>query len=283
MDYIVSNNADDADDAIECYYAVEDDCGFSESAATTTIESSESESECKHLETMTTDSGNIVCCNCGLQLKETLVDTEQRYYTPGDSTNQSRHHTKKSEARSLFGDLEKHSFPKPVAELSNTYYTQLIDGHIYRAKTRTAIVFACVFNAFKALKEPRSPEEIARAFDLDKKGISRGLKRFSSFFKGSMSHDHINALHLIPKLLSELNITNPLVFEDLTKIYNFVIKRSSLYKSSAPQSVAAGLIWFYLKKAKIDVPKQRFAQVVGLTDITYTKLADDTARCLDGK
>lgn len=231
---------------------------------------------CDHLDTVK-EEGSIVCCKCGLRLSDTLIDTEQRYYTPGDSTTINRHHTRKSDARSLYGDLEKHGFPKPIMELSNTYYIQIINGQIYRAKMRTAIVFACVFNAFKALKEPRSPEEIAKIFGLDKKGISRGLKLFSSFFKGRIGNDHITALHLVPKLLADLNINNPLILEDLTKLFEFVERSSQLYKSSAPQSVAAGLIWYYLKRAKIAVTKQQFTKVVGLTDITFTKLADETA------
>jgi transcription initiation factor TFIIIB Brf1 subunit/transcription initiation factor TFIIB len=235
---------------------------------------------CDHLDTVK-EAGSIVCCKCGLQLSDTLIDTEQRYYTPGDTTNPNRHHIRRNDARSLFADLEKHSFPKPVIELANTYYTQIIDGQIYRAKMRTSIVFACVFNAFKALKEPRSPEDIARIFKLDKKGISRGLKMFSGFFKGTVNNEHINAMHLVPKLLADLNISNPLILEDLTKIYGFVEKSSQLYKSSTPQSVAAGLIWYYLKKAKIDMTKPRFSKAVGLTDITFMKLADETAKRLN--
>lgn len=236
-------------------------------------------SKCEHLETVK-ESGTVVCCDCGLQLNDTLVDVEQRYYTPGDPTSINRHHIRRNDVRSLYVDLEKHGFPRPVMEMANTYYTQIIEGQIYRAKMRTAIVFACVFNAFKTLKEPRSPEEIAKIFGLDKKGISRGLKLFSSFFKGRVGNDHINALHLVPKLLANLNISNPLILEDLTKIYTFAEKNSQIYKSSTPQSVAAGIIWFYLKRAKIGVSKQQFSKVVGLTDITFTKLADETATCL---
>lgn len=233
--------------------------------------------ECPHLNTTKCNDG-LICIDCGLQLKETLVENEQRHY---DYTTPNRYHVRRVVGRSLYADLEKHNFPAPVVELANVYYTQMINGNIYRAKTRLGIVFACTFNAFKVLNEPRNPDDLARLFVLDKKGVSGGLKKFSSFFKNRVPQKHINALDLAPKLLADLGIDDPAAFYDLTLIYEHINKCSMLYRSSNPQSVAAGLIKYYLDLTKREVPKATFSAVVGLTDITYTKIADETDKILN--
>lgn len=231
---------------------------------------------CQHSTTIKTN-GITYCNECGLQLKESLVEVEQRCY---DYTTPTRHHARKMEGRNIYADLEKHHLPTPIVELANVYYTQMIDGQIFRAKTRTSIVFACVFNAFKMLNEPRSPEDLGRLFCLNKKGIINGLKRFSSFFRTTLPLKHITALDLMPRLLADLNIEDPTVYEDLATLYQYANGASKLYRSSNPQTVAAGLLRYYLHLVGIEVPKSKFSEVVGLTDITYAKLADETERVL---
>lgn len=250
--------------------------------------SSDSESdseECPHDQISNID-GTTVCMVCGLKLDETLLDNETRYYGASDTRythDPSRHNQRKNEERSLRGDLEPLAFPKEVIERANDYYKEIIKDKIYRAGNRLSIVFACTYHAYIDMQEPRVPTELAKDFKLDKKGISNGLKTFSHIFRNRIGKRHIDAMDLVPKLLSELHIEkkkHKACMDDLQKIYNFVQSKSRTFNSSNPQSIAAGLVYYYLKLNNVPITRSEFSQVVKLTDITFTKIATDTHKVL---
>lgn len=241
--------------------------------------------DCLHQST-TYVNGSTICNACNMKLEDDFFDTEARYYGASDTRypkDPSRHHHRKNEERSLKVDLNVLGFPQEIIDRADTYYQKIIENKIYRAKNRLSIVFACVFNAYKAMGEPRAPDELARVFNLNKKGISKGLKTYEQTFRNSDDKKYITALDLIPKILSKLNLHNNLYFEDIKIIYNSVQSQSTLYKSSNPQSVAAGLVYLYLKLAQRDIPRVEYNKIVNLTDITYTRVARETANVLNLK
>ena len=253
-----------------------------------TLEISEeklSPQECQHL-TINNMDGSSVCTNCGLKLDESLLHNENRYYGVDDtrfSKNPSRHHKRKDEERNLYADLQPLGFPLFIIEKSNDYYKEIIKDKIYRAKNRLSIVFACTFNAYIDYGEPQAAGELAKHFNLDKKGISNGLKAFSNVFRNRPNKKYIQPLDLIPGLLSDLGISDPTFYEDITKIYQFVEARSQSIKTSIPQSVAAGLVYYYLKLKQYPISRGEFAKIVRLTEITFTKIASDTSEIIGKK
>lgn len=247
-------------------------------------ESSEDDEECKHPSTSNID-GSIVCMTCGLKLDEALLDNETRYYGASDTRyarDPSRHNQRKNEERGLYSDLEPLGFPNQVIDRANTYYKKIIENKIYRAKNRLSIVFACTYHAYADMQEPQVPTELAARFKLNKKGISNGLKTFAKVFK-NREKKYIDAIDLVPKLLAKLNISGKkfkICMDDIKIIYDFVKSQSSIFNSSNPQSVAAGLVYYYLKINDIEITRAEFSKIVNLTDITFTKIAADTHRVL---
>lgn len=247
---------------------------------------SDSESEeCTHTQTSNID-GSTVCMNCGLKIDEALLDNETRYYGAADTRytkDPSRHNQRKNEERSLYNDLEPKGFPQEIIERANTYYKEIIKDKIYRAGNRMSIVFACTYHAYADMHEPRVPTELAEKFQLDKKGISNGLKTFSRVFRKRPEKKYIDAMDLVPKLLAELNIDksqHKACKDDIQTIYNFVQSKSRTFNSSNPQSIAAGLVYYYLKLNDVPITRTDFSKVVHLTDITFTKIAADTHKVL---
>lgn len=240
---------------------------------------SESE-ECEHPQISNID-GSKVCMECGLKLDETLLDNEIRYYGAADtrySKDPSRHNIRKNEERSLHADLEPLGFPQEIIERANDYYKEIIQNKIYRAKNRRSIVFACTYHAYADMQEPRVPSELAMRFHLNKKRVSNGLKIFARVFRKRPLKKYIDAMDLVPKLLSELHIENGehrAAMEDIQTIYDFVQSKSKTFNSSNPQSITAGLVYYYLKLNGVDISRSEFSKVVKLTDITFTNIATD--------
>ncbi len=243
---------------------------------------SDSDSEkCSHTQTSNID-GCTVCMICGLKVDEVLLDNETRYYGAADTRytkDPSRHNQRKNEERSLYSDLEPLGFPQEIIERANTYYKEIIKDKIYRAGNRMSIVFACTYHAYSDMQEPHVPSELAQKFKLDKKGISNGFKTFSKVFRKRPNKKYIDAMDLVPKLLSELHIEKSMhkpCIDDIQTIYDFVQSKSRTFNSSNPQSIAAGLVYYYLKLNDVPITRAEFSKVVHLTDITFTKIATDT-------
>ncbi len=267
-------------ETIEAYVYEEQDLNELES------ESDHSDSEdCSHTQTSNID-GSTVCMICGLKVDEALLDNETRYYGAADTRftkDPSRHNQRKSEERSLYADLEPLGFPQEIIERANAYYKEIIKDKIYRAGNRLSIVFACTYHAYSDMQEPRVPMELAAKFNIDKKGISNGLKTFSHMFRNRPNKKYIDAMDLVPKLLSELNIEknkHKACKDDIQTIYDFVQSKSRTFNSSNPQSIAAGLVYYYLKLNDVPITRSEFSKVVHLTDITFTKIATDTHKVL---
>ena len=233
---------------------------------------------CQH-----SDIGNIdgcmICMKCGLKIDETLQDNEAKHYGMGNSCKDtSRHSHRKSEDRNLHGDLEPLGFPQDVIERANQYYIQIIDDKIYRAKNRKSIVFACTYKTYMDLGTPVGPNYLANIFSLDKKGVSNGLKLFSNVFRKDITKKYIDAIDLVPKIISDLNIDRSYhkdCIDDIKKIYEAVKARSKIFNSSNPQSIAAGIVYYYLRLNDITITRSDYSNIVKLTDITFTKIATD--------
>lgn len=252
-------------------------------------ESSESDNDdCEHLTTSNVD-GTTVCLSCGLKIDEALLDNETCYYGAADtrySSDPSRHNQRRNEERSLYNDLVPLGFPQEIVERANTYYKKIIENKIYRARNRLSIVFACTYYAYSDMQEPREPNTLAQQFKLDKKGISNGFKTFSHIFRKRPDKKYIDAMDLVPKLLSDLNIDGnqqKTCFDDIQKIFDFVQSKSKTFNSSNPRSIAAGLVYYYLKLKGVNISRIDFSHVVKLTDITFIKIATDIHEILDSK
>lgn len=232
---------------------------------------------CQHIQTMNMD-GTSVCMDCGIQLEEELL--EEQYYFGGNK-GVPRHNNRRESERSLYADLETRGFPQKIIERADEYYKKIIENKIYRSKNRLAIVFACVFRAYIDFDEPQSAVELAKRFSLDRKGTSSGFKSFAQVFRNTREKRHINAMDLVPKILSDLGIQDQKVYiEDLLLIYNFAIKNSIPIRTAIPQSVASGMVYYYLKLKKFPINKTDYSKIVNLTEITFIKVANDFMSCI---
>ena len=227
---------------------------------------------------------------CGEIVKTIIMDNELSYFGINDnkySKNPSRHNLRKDNERTLYNDLENYNISKAIIEKANDYYKNIIKENIYRAKNRTAIVFACVYYAYKSQNEEKNIKDLARNFNLDQKGITKGFKIFNEKFKNRDDKKYTNALDLVPiilnKTIENINIENKNnYYKDITLIYNFIINKNYQYSSSSPQSVAAGLVYYYFKYLLKNNPNRKnFSNSVQLTDITFTGIADQIKKDLN--
>ena len=63
-----------------------------------------------------------------------------------------------------YKDVENMGFSDKVVSLANDLYSQVTKEKIYRGNSRKAIVFACIFHAYKIMGKPQSCENLQSVF-----------------------------------------------------------------------------------------------------------------------
>lgn len=230
---------------------------------------------CSHPEII--KEGNVeICIECGEEV-DTNNNFEQdwRFYGNNDNVNSkdpARCQYRKTNYKNISDDLKNMNFPSDIVIEANNLFMKVTDHQIRRSKTRKAIIFACVFHAFKNSGHPRSFESLQSNFNLSKKVISQGLNQY-----GMKINDYspcITPNDLVPEIIQKLGgeIVNT---EEVNKIFNTIKNRSDLINRSKPQSIASGLIYYYCTLTKRSLSIDDISGAVGLSIATIKKIAEE--------
>lgn len=236
--------------------------------------------KCSHINKHTNDAGAEFCTDCGVQLDSGISqDQEWRYYGESDnkhSSDPSRVQYKKNPEKGIRKDLERLNIPIEVVNRADDYYYEVTKGDIKRSNLRRGIIFACVFQAYKDLNQPQVPDQLINVFKLNRKAISKGLIYFKMRCNRipEANQNYITPRNFIPGLLEKFQVTDEHV-QIIMELYDKIEHRSSLINKSNPNSVSAGLIYYYFKKNNIDISASKFGKIAELSEITVQKIANE--------
>jgi transcription initiation factor TFIIIB Brf1 subunit/transcription initiation factor TFIIB len=237
-------------------------------------------SVCKH--TNITQSGYVyLCVDCGEEIIENISqDKEWRYYGQSDTKHSSDPNRcqirRVEEEKNIFKDVEGMGFKDVIISRANDMYVQVTKDKIHRGNTRKAIVFACIFHAYKSSGNPQSCEPLTEIFHIDRKTGLRGLKLVSlGISKDNINHStHITPANLVGDIMSEFSASTDQK-KEVIKLYETVRGKSTKINRSRPQSVAAGLIYFWICKNKKNITLKEFSERVKLSELTVSKVAKE--------
>lgn len=232
---------------------------------------------CEHEET-TNEGGLITCSNCGEQLKrEIMNEKEWRYYGSTDNKRTSdpnRVHSRKIEEKNISKDVENMGFSDPIIIKAEQIYLEVTKGEIYRGQSRKAIVFACIFLAYKLSGNYQSPESLIKLFGLSRKNGLKGLKTVNVNAPKDLimntSSIIITPVHIINDIMDKFKASAEQKNE-VVQLYSLIRNKSSKLNRARPQSVAASLIYYWTQKNNIDINIKEFAKKVDLSELTIDK------------
>ena len=90
----------------------------------------------------------------------------------------------------------------------------------------------------------------------------------------------ITPVHLIENIMDKFNATDEQK-KEVTDLYTRIKNRSSKINRSRPQSVSAGLIWFWICMKGLEINLKDFAQKTGLSELTITKISKEISTILN--
>jgi transcription initiation factor TFIIIB Brf1 subunit/transcription initiation factor TFIIB len=239
----------------------------------------EKNSSCSH-NNMENEKGIDVCIDCGEEINKKIQnEKEWRYYGQADSRHSSdpnRVQIRKSEERTIYKDVENMGFSEKIVTEANKIYFQVTQGKIFRGNSRKSIVFACIFHAYKLSGKPQTHEKLITVFNLNRKTGLKGLKHVNLYApkNSTIRTTYITPINLVEEIMEKFSAT-PEQKEEVIKLYNQIKNKSSRLNRSRPQSVASGLVYFWICKKKKDITLKQFTKKVSLSELTINKIAKE--------
>ena len=168
--------------------------------------------------------------------------------------------------------------PKMIVDESLRYHKILSEMKTFRGDNRDGIIAASVYVACRVNNYPRTAKEIATIFHLENDAATKGCKNASHLInqneKGFSSADktyfhQTTPIAFIERYCSRLNINS-----ELTKVCQFVairIQKNNLMPENAPQSTAAGTVYFISQSCNLNVSKKEVFNVSKISEVTINK------------
>ena len=241
--------------------------------------------ECKH-KNIIDENGIKMCEDCGIEVDiDISFNKEWRYYGSADTRHNSdpnRCQIRKCEERTIYKDVEKLGFSDKIVTLANKLYEEVTQGRIYRGNSRKAIVFACIFHSYKMEGNPQSCENLINVFGLERKIGLRGLKHISLHAPqdAELRSIYITPENLIVEIMDKFD-ANETQKDDVIELYQKIKNKSSILNRSRPQSVASGLVRYYILLKNKDIDMKDFKLKVGLSPLTINRIVTEISRILN--
>lgn len=247
----------------------------------------EDKNKCKH-ENIVMDSHKKICEDCGTDLDEIVsFKKEWRYYGNADTklySDPNRCQLRKIPKRTIRNDINNMGLSDRIIDLADDLYNKISTG-IHRGNSRKGIVFACVFHAYKIDKNPQSCFNLIDLFGLDRKTGLAGLKYFNLHTPKELKQlrgNYITPENIIIEIMDKFDAQD-IHKQDVIKLYHQIKNKSSYINRSRPQSIASGLVRYYILIKHKDISIAEFKKKVKLSELTIENMVKEIAKILGNK
>ena len=226
------------------------------------------------------------CIMCGLQIdNEIFFNNEHKTFTNNNNrkfNNSSRCHIRKSDEKNIFKDVSNLDIPDNIIQEANTIYQSVVKNQIFRGNTRKAIIFACIFYAYKNMNCPQTCDSLISLFNIERREGLKGLKivNLNSNNTTITKSNYITPQNIIEEFMNNLSASKEDT-ENVVKLYSLIHKKSEIINRARPQSVASGLIRYYILKHNKNISISDFVSIVKISELTINRMVKEISRILD--
>ncbi|MNK69375.1 hypothetical protein D3C87_887580 [compost metagenome] len=173
--------------------------------------------------------------------------------------------------KSILTDLNAYPLTEDVKLKAEEVYKSMILS-TKRKKKRKIVIFYCIITAYKILNQVYDPKSVASIVGIENKDMSKALSLCSTAQTGYRSPNvekrpqdflayYIEAIRLTPDSIDIVKDIADTVTKNDPELLQFI-----------PQTVAVGIIMYYMETYGIIYNKYHLAQTVKLSDVTLGKI-----------
>jgi hypothetical protein len=236
---------------------------------------------CKH-EDICLEGGLQICTKCGEIIDRPILhEKDWCFYAGNRRSDPNRVHARKVEEKTISKDVVGMNFSDNIISMANDIYMEVTKGQIYRGGSRKAIIFACIFHAYKLSGNHQTPDNLITSFGLTRKAGLKGMKIVNvNLPKDSKIHQtKISPSHIICDIMSKFLSTTEQQ-DEVCKIYESIFNRSSKLNRARPQSVASAVIYYWICLNSVKITLAEFASITNLSELTIKKNKNEVERVI---
>lgn len=168
--------------------------------------------------------------------------------------------------------------PKIIIDEALRYHKDIIKQKTFRGINRDGIIAASIYIACRVHNHPRTPKELATIFNLDNSSATKGCKNAIKLLntiecdldeEDKTQFTTTKPEAFIDRFCSRLNFNEELVM--LCKFITSRIEQIKLVQEKAPQSVAAGVIYFVAQTCNQPISKTDIHKISKISEVTINK------------
>lgn len=167
-----------------------------------------------------------------------------------------------------------------IVEFSHNLFADVIkkqvthgDTKLSRGDYRDGLIAACLFYSCKEFVVSRSPQEIAKIFDIDSSDVTRGINLFYELMKDSKRinlNKYITKYSdFIDRYCGNLGIDSEIT--EKIKLFATKVDDTKILTKNTPQAMACGCIYFIITMYGLSISKTLVAEKCGISVPTITK------------
>ena len=210
---------------------------------------------CKH--ELVDDQG--FCPTCGMEVPKINYKGEW-----GDR------HTRAKAERSIMKDLDPYNLPDEIKNKANNVFVSIAPA-THRGKKRKQLLFFCLFTAYKELGIHVDPKTIAQLINMDLGGMNKSISMFSEIQTGYRVRKHIvTCVDIVPDYCEKVGISVDAVSQ-VTGLASEMLTKCPNLRERYPQTVAAGILRYYMSINGLLVDELAFAKTLCLSEATISQ------------
>jgi transcription initiation factor TFIIIB Brf1 subunit/transcription initiation factor TFIIB len=257
---------------METNYELLDSINFNTTISTTT---------CQHTNINTS---NNCCLDCGIELDQTIkFNHENRSMSSSRKfTNPSRCHVRKNDEKNIYKDVSNLNIPDNIIKQANSLYQHVVNNRIYRGNTRKSIIFACIFYSYKQAGMPQSCDTLTTLFNIQRKDGLKGLKivNLNSDNNVVEKSTYITPENIITEIMKKFSAQQSDI-NNVISLHKKIHKKSELLNRARPQSVASGIIRYYILKHNKNISMEDFISTVGISELTINRIVREINKIIN--
>jgi len=233
------------------------------------------------------EKGIGVCIDCGIEIGDTEDgEREWKYYGQNDTKhvcNPMRVNKRNTENGTIYKDVEGLGISDTIIATANQLYSEIAQEKIYRGRSRKSLVFACIYHSYNTNNKPQLYKHLTAIFKLDPKYASRGIQTFNLIMgkKNIGQKPKITPLDLTSHIIDLFGGTQEQK-DEIAEIYDKIHNRSAELNRARPQSLAASMVFYWIKTKNKDISLKNFSSKVDLSELTINKIVKQIAKVIEG-
>jgi hypothetical protein len=154
-------------------------------------------------------------------------------------------HVVVNSTRSILGDLQKYPFPDDIKNRADVIHSKM-RNKVHRSKVRDQMLFYCVYCAHLELQRDCNPIQLGMQFKLTPGEVQRCDSLFSPLQTGYRPPSLTTSpLGYLPDYCQAMELTSD-ALEEITRMGAAVLKKDPSLLQENPQTVAAGMLRYYI-------------------------------------